>query len=201
MFGPEKWKMLINSAPDSIFISRIETFQFIEVSKRACDYYGYTREEILGMQIFDIEVDATLVSKIRSLYINTPVGEVFEVFGHNRRKDGTIFPAHSRFTKLDNEIAMACVRDISLIKEQADLEIMSNQLIRKNTKTVIDEHKLSRRESEVLLLIEKAMSNTQIADELKISTKTVSTYRTRLLQKLGLANNTQLAQYVVKKAN
>lgn len=199
MFGPEQWKMLINSAPDFIFISRIDTFEFIEVSKRACNYYGYTRNEFLRMQIFDVEVNASLVSVIQNHYKNTPVGEVFEVFGHNRRKDGSIFSAHARFTKIDNEFAMACVRDITEIEDQANLEIMSNRLVTKNTKHIIEEYKLSRRESEVLLLIGKAMSNAQIADELEINTKTVSTYRTRLLQKLGLRNNTQLTQYAVNK--
>jgi len=193
--GPLQWKKLIDLAPDFIFISRIDTFEFIEVSKRACDYYGYTRKEFLGMQIFDIEVNAPLVSSVRNLYKNTSVGEVIEVFGHNRRKDGTIFPVHVRFTKIDNEIAMANVRNISIIVDQANLEILRNRLFTKNTRKAVEEHKLSSRESEILLLIGKAMGNAQIADKLKINVKTVSTYRARLLQKLGLKNNTELAQY------
>jgi len=194
-WGPAQWKKLIDLAPDFIFISRIDTFEFIEVSKRACDYYGYTRKELLGMQIFDVEVNAPLVSSVRNLYNNTSVGEVLEVFGHNRRKDGSIFPVHVRFTKINKEFAMASVRDISVIADQANLEILRNRLIPKKTKKTIEEHGLSERESEVLLLIGKAMSNAQIAGKLKINVKTVSTYRTRLLQKLGLKNNTELAQY------
>ena len=193
--GPAQWKKLIELSPDFVFISRIDTFQFTEVSKRACDYYGYTRKEFLRMQIFDIEVNAPLVSSVRKLYDNTPIGEVLEVFGHNRRKDGTTFPVHVRFTKIDNELAMANVRDISVIEDQANLEILHNRLVTKNTRKVIEENKLSKRESEVLLLIGKAINNAQIADQLKINVKTVSTYRARLLQKLGLKNNTELAQY------
>lgn len=201
MLGPNQWKMLIHSAPDFIFVSRTDTFEITEVSKRACEFYGYTRAEFLSMLILDIEVNAPLVGKIRSLYAKTPVGEVFELFGHNRQKNGNIFPAHTRYTKIDDDYAIACVRDISIIEEQANLEVMHNQLITKKTKEIIHDNKLSRRESEVLFLIGKAMSNAQIADKLNISIKTVSTYRTRLLHKLGLKNNTELAQYVVKKAN
>ncbi len=194
-WGPSRWKEFIDLAPDFIFISRIDTFEFIEVSKRACDYYGYTRKEFLGMQIFDIEVNAPLVSSVRNLYKNTSVGEVIEVFGHNRRKDGIVFPVHVRFTKIDNEFAMASVRNISVIEDQANLEIRHNRLITKNAREAVEEHRLSNRESEVLLLIGKAVTNTQIADRLNINLKTVSTYRARLLQKLGLKNTTELAQY------
>jgi len=194
-WGPAQWKKLFNLSPDFIFISRIDTFEFIEVSKSACDYYGYTRKEFLGMQIFDIEVNAPLVSSVRNLYSNTPAGEVIEIFGHNRRKDGTIFPVHVRFAKIDNEFAIGCVRDISLLEDQANLEVLSNRLIAKSAVKAIETHKLSKRESEVLILIGAAMSNAQIASKLKINVKTVSTYRARLLQKLGLKNKIELAQY------
>ena len=193
-----QWKKAIDLSPDFIFISRIDTFRFTEVSKRACEYYGYTRKEFLKMQIFDIEVNAPLVSSVRKLYDNTAVGEVIEVFGHNMRKDETTFPVHVRFVKIDDDLAMANVRDISVIVDQANLVISRNRLFAKNTKRTIDEHKLSKRESEVLLLIGKAISNTQIADKLNISVKTVTTYRARLIQKLGLENNTELAQYAAK---
>ena len=42
------------------------------------------------------------------------------------------------------------------------------------------------------------MSVTQIADELFISVKTVSTYRARLLEKLHLGSNAELTYYAVK---
>lgn len=45
--------------------------------------------------------------------------------------------------------------------------------------------KLSKREVEVLKLLSKGMSNKDIAEELEISDKTVSTYKLRLLTKTG----------------
>lgn len=45
--------------------------------------------------------------------------------------------------------------------------------------------KLSKREIEVLKLLSKGMSNKDIAEELEISDKTVSTYKLRLLTKTG----------------
>ncbi len=190
-----RWKRLVDRSPDSVFISRIDSFEFVEVSKRSCEVYGYTRKEFLEMQIFDIEVDAPLVSEIQKLYRNTPIGEVIEVLGHNRRKDGTEFPVHVRFTKVDKEFAMANVRDISSIENQSDLSVLRNRLISKRTKLVVEKGKLSKRELEVLHLIGKGNTNTEIARKLKLNTKTISTYRGRLIQKLGVKNNVVLTQY------
>ena len=190
-----QWKRLVDYSPDSVFISRIDSFKFVEVSRRSCEVYGYTRKEFLEMQIFDIEVDATLVSEVQNLYRNTPIGEVVEVFGHNRRKDGTEFSVHVRFTKVDKEYAMANVRDISFIENQSDLSVLRNRLVSKRTNIVVEEGKLSKRELEVLHLIGKGNTNTEIARKLELSTKTISTYRGRLIQKLGVKNNIALTQY------
>jgi DNA-binding NarL/FixJ family response regulator len=56
---------------------------------------------------------------------------------------------------------------------------------------------LSDREFEVLRLIGTGETASQIAQRLCLSVKTVSTYRARLLEKLGLENNSQLIRYVV----
>lgn len=56
---------------------------------------------------------------------------------------------------------------------------------------------LSDREFEVLRLIGAGETASQIAQRLCLSVKTVSTYRARLLEKLGLENNSQLIRYVV----
>lgn len=57
---------------------------------------------------------------------------------------------------------------------------------------------LSEREFQVLCKLASGMSVTQIADELFISVKTVSTYRSRLLEKLQLGSNAELTYYAVK---
>ncbi len=193
-----QWKKLFDCSPDSIFISRIDSFEFVAVSKRSCDVYGYTRKEFLKMQVFDIEIDASLVSEVQQQYRNTPIREVIEVFGHNRRKDGTTFPVHVRFTKIDKEFAMANVRDITTVEDQTDLMVLRNRLVSRGTRRVVEKGKLSKRELDVLSLIGKGNSNTEVAKKLKISTKTVSTYRRRLMQKLGLESNVALTQYASK---
>lgn len=55
--------------------------------------------------------------------------------------------------------------------------------------------RLSERESTVLRAIAEGKSITQISRELNLSTKTVSTYRARLLSRLHLHTNIELARY------
>jgi DNA-binding NarL/FixJ family response regulator len=57
---------------------------------------------------------------------------------------------------------------------------------------------LSDRELEVLLLIATGDTVSGIATRLEISVKTVSTYRTRILEKLGLRTNAELTYYAIK---
>ncbi|MCJ0762526.1 response regulator [Variovorax terrae] len=57
--------------------------------------------------------------------------------------------------------------------------------------------RLSARESQILRMIVGGDSLTAIAERLSINVKTVSTYRRRLLEKLGLGSNAQLVQYAV----
>ncbi|MBI1946916.1 MAG: response regulator transcription factor [Deltaproteobacteria bacterium] len=57
---------------------------------------------------------------------------------------------------------------------------------------------LSSRELEVFLLLAAAKSVTEIAERLDLSVKTVSTYRTRILEKMGLESTAEIIQYAVR---
>ena len=59
---------------------------------------------------------------------------------------------------------------------------------------------LSDREYQVLRLIASGKAVSRIAAELSLSVKTVSTYRTRVLEKLDLHTNAELANYALRNA-
>ncbi len=61
----------------------------------------------------------------------------------------------------------------------------------------LHEH-LSAREMEVLRMIASGMTVTDIADALSLSVKTVSTYRSRLLEKMRMQSNAQLTAYAIR---
>ncbi|HET7794474.1 MAG TPA: response regulator transcription factor [Rhizobacter sp.] len=58
--------------------------------------------------------------------------------------------------------------------------------------------KLSDREMQTLVLIASGKRLSDIAEELTLSPKTVSVYRARVLEKLALANNSELTVYAIR---
>jgi len=130
------YQRIIDNSPDFVFESRVDNFQLVKVNDRACKFYGYSKSEFERMNIFDIEVDPPVKEQVRQLYENTPIGKVLEVFGHNKKKDGTIFPVHVRFSKINEELAIANVRDITeqvnnekaLLKSNTDLKKLTQDL-------------------------------------------------------------------------
>jgi len=64
--------------------------------------------------------------------------------------------------------------------------------------TLTPHETLSDREYEVMSRIASGKTVTEIAEELSLSPKTISTYRTRVLEKLGLKNSAAIVQYVIR---
>lgn len=65
-----------------------------------------------------------------------------------------------------------------------------------------DEHalheSLSQRERHIMMKIVRGHSLTEIGVQMSLSVKTVSTYRSRLLQKLCISSNAELVQYAMR---
>lgn len=71
----------------------------------------------------------------------------------------------------------------------SDLEIGAKQLPHET---------LSNREYQVMRMIAAGKTVAKIAEELSLSVPTISTYRSRLLQKMQMKNNVELANYVIE---
>lgn len=59
-------------------------------------------------------------------------------------------------------------------------------------------HQLSTREQEVLALTAEGYSSKEIGEKLFISPKTVDTYRSRIMEKLGLNHRAQLVRFALR---
>ena len=75
-------------------------------------------------------------------------------------------------------------------------ELLANHLSAPETAELHDS--LSERELQTLRKIASGKKLSQIAEELMISPKTVSVYRARVLEKLGLSNNAELTVYAIR---
>ncbi len=59
-------------------------------------------------------------------------------------------------------------------------------------------HQLSDREFEVFVFLAEGKSLKEIAEILTINSKTVSTYRTRILEKMGINSNSDITKYALR---
>jgi two-component system invasion response regulator UvrY len=57
---------------------------------------------------------------------------------------------------------------------------------------------LSDREFQVMRLLAEGLTVKEVGNELSLSVKTISTYRTRILKKTGLQNNSQIMRYALR---
>ena len=64
--------------------------------------------------------------------------------------------------------------------------------------TLTPHETLSDREYEIMCLIASGKTVTEIAGELSLSPKTISTYRARILEKLGVRNSAEIVQYATQ---
>ncbi len=99
----------------------------------------------------------------------------------------------------DPQDIVEAIRTIALGRRYitpAVAELLAQQLHRKSD---VPAHELlSEREFQVFLKLAKGETAGDIAQSLSLSVKTVSTYRTRLMEKMGLASNSDLTYYALK---
>ncbi len=76
--------------------------------------------------------------------------------------------------------------------------LMGKTPLKASIESETPENALSLRESEVARLIAKGFSNREIAEQLKVSVKTVETYKYRVMEKLHLKSRADIVRYALK---
>jgi DNA-binding NarL/FixJ family response regulator len=88
------------------------------------------------------------------------------------------------------------LRMIDALADRARLALLSTPVTPEST---TDRHGLTARESEVLALVGRGLTNAEIATELFISTKTASVHVSNILRKLGLRSRIQAAAHAQRR--
>ena len=99
----------------------------------------------------------------------------------------------------DPQVIVNAVRTVAQGRKYVTPEIA--QMLVDSLTTPATEHphqKLSDRELQTLVMIASGKRLSDIAEELMLSPKTVSVYRARVLEKLQLANNSELTVYAIR---
>ncbi len=96
-------------------------------------------------------------------------------------------------------VLIDAIRSVSMGKKYISQNLAERlaSSINKNA-SMLGHEKLSEREFQVMSLLAKGRPIKDIAGELSLSAKTISTYRTRILSKIGISSNAELAAYAVK---
>jgi PAS domain S-box-containing protein len=116
----DQLETLFGLSPDFMFKSRISDLKFVDINQRACAFYGYNKEEFLELNLFDIEMHPPGNLFRGTVYDNLPIGEVLELEGVHRKKDGSTFPVFVRVCKLDDEYELATITDVTERKKQEE---------------------------------------------------------------------------------
>jgi two-component system cell cycle sensor histidine kinase/response regulator CckA len=130
--GALRWfQLTVESSPDAVFWLN-EEGRFPYVSEQACRSLGYSREELMQLNIWDIDVEFT-----QEMWgphwkkVKERGGARLERL--HRRKDGTVFPVEisSKNVAFENQVYhMAYVRDISdRVNANKERETLEAQLI------------------------------------------------------------------------
>jgi DNA-binding NarL/FixJ family response regulator len=99
----------------------------------------------------------------------------------------------------DPQLIVQAVRTVAQGRKYVTPEIAQMLVESLTTRVTENAHeKLSDRELQTLTMIASGKRLSDIADELMLSPKTVSVYRARVLEKLGLANNSELTVYAIR---
>jgi PAS domain S-box-containing protein len=107
-----RFGQLVEHAADELILH--DNGKIIEVNQQTCDDLGYSREELLKMTVFDLEVGISPqdLQKIWEQKTESP----FTVRGVHRRKDGSTYPVEVRVARLISGgrcLLLALARDIT----------------------------------------------------------------------------------------
>ena len=99
----------------------------------------------------------------------------------------------------DPQLIVQAVRTVAQGRKYVTPEI-AQMLVESLTAPVVENphERLSDRELQTLVLIASGKRLSDIASDLMLSPKTVSVYRARVLEKLGLSNNSELTVYAIR---
>ncbi len=100
----------------------------------------------------------------------------------------------------DPQLIVQAVRTVAQGRKYVTAEIA--QMLVESLTTPVPENahdKLSDRELQTLVMIASGKRLSDIAEQLTLSPKTVSVYRARVLEKLGLQNNSELTVYAIRQ--
>lgn len=179
--------------------------QALIVEASSCpECLSLARSQHFDLMILDISMQGqnslTILPELRKLLPNTPI---IVLTMHNDRqflvqalKQG----AAAYLTKEHTDQELLAAIEASLAGKRYVSNLMADNLVEFLALASADlpHTTLSSREREVFDLLASGRTVSEIGNLLSLSVKTVSTYRTRILEKMGLGSNAELMRYAMR---
>ena len=143
---------------------------------------------------------ADLVKRVRDEYPDLPV-LILSMHSESQIAARALKAGAQGYLTKDNEpdILIAAVRKVAAGGRYIDPDLATKLVFETGMSGESQLHEaLSDREYQILLRIAQGHSLNDMAEELHLSAKTVSTYKMRLMRKLGLTTTAELVRYALQ---
>lgn len=177
-----------------LFFKEDSNITLVKTLQNASDAFDYLASNVVDVVITEIDLPdlngITALRAIKKSYENTQVimfsSQPEEIYAISTLKAGA-----SGYINKGADLNI--VKDAILKVNRGETYLsdsIAKHLIYDDTRNLLSSKfkKLSSREIEVLKLLSQGRKNKEIASELEISEKTVSTYKTRLYKKMEVTN-------------
>jgi DNA-binding NarL/FixJ family response regulator len=174
-------------------------------ASNANEVLNFVKNEKWDLIILDISMPGRsgleVLKDIKTSYPKTPV-IIFSMYPEDQFAVRSIKAGASAYLSKDIsskelEKAITGILDGNHFFTPSVAALLSSELQNNNIHKAVHE-KLSDREYEVFLLISKGKSVSDIAIELNLSVKTISVYRSIILKKMNLKNNSEMMYYAFR---
>ena len=140
-----------------------------------------------------------LIRRLRADYANLPI-LVLSIHNEGQVVSRALRAGATGYITKDSDpdVLLAAIRKLAGGGRFIDPRLVDNIVFGGQSHDASPHAILSDREFEVLQLLAAGHSINDIADRFALSAKTISTHKMRLMQKLGLENNSELVRYAIK---
>lgn len=183
----EKFNTLMEYSSDGVFIYQDDKLSY--VNKKFCDFVSYSKRELIGMNLVNIVYKDDIhlvVDKMSRLLkgIHKDIQTEFRAISGDQNIINFILSGSAISVKGKKSI----VGTIKIKQEDSDNGFVPQKC----------DINVTLREKEILQLICKGYSNSEIAKKLNISDRTVEGHRANLLNKTECKNTASLAIFAVR---
>ena len=179
-------------------------FDVVEEASNGWEVIEKLRAQPFDLLLLDMTMPgpsgADLVKRVRDEYPDLPV-LILSMHSESQIAARALKAGAQGYLTKDNEpdILIAAVRKVAAGGRYIDPDLATKLVFETGMSGESQLHEaLSDREYQILLRIAQGHSLNDMAEELHLSAKTVSTYKMRLMRKLGLTTTAELVRYALQ---